>query len=51
MVAIGGITLENARLAIQSGADAVAVINALFASSDVTATASEFNQLFENFEY
>jgi thiamine-phosphate pyrophosphorylase len=51
MVAIGGITLENARLAIQSGADAVAVINALFASSNVTATASEFNQLFENFEY
>jgi thiamine-phosphate pyrophosphorylase len=51
MVAIGGITLENARLAIQSGADALAVINALFASSDVTATASKFKQLFENFEY
>jgi thiamine-phosphate pyrophosphorylase len=47
IVAIGGVTLENARLVIQSGADAVAVINALFASSDVTATASEFNQLFK----
>ena len=47
MVAIGGITLDNARLAIQAGADAIAVINAIFASDDVKATAASFNQLFE----
>lgn len=47
MVAIGGVTLENAELAIHAGADAIAVINALFASCDVKATAAKFNQLFE----
>ncbi|PPC94212.1 MAG: thiamine phosphate synthase [Methylotenera sp.] len=47
MVAIGGITLETAQLAIQAGADAVAVINALFANDDVIASAAKFNQLFE----
>jgi thiamine-phosphate pyrophosphorylase len=47
MVAIGGITLDNARLAVQAGADALAVINAIFASSDIEATVASFNQLFE----
>lgn len=46
MVAIGGITLQNARLAINVGADAIAVINALFASQDVAVTAAKFKQLF-----
>lgn len=50
MVAIGGVTLANALQAIQAGAGAVAVINALFASPDVKATAAKFNQLFGNFE-
>lgn len=45
-VAIGGVTLENARLAKQAGADAVAVINALFGSSNIEKTATEFTQLF-----
>lgn len=45
-VAIGGVTLENARLAKQAGADAVAVISALFGSSNIEKTATEFTQLF-----
>lgn len=47
IVGIGGVTLENAQLAIQAGADAIAVINSLFASPDVKATAAKFNRLFE----
>jgi thiamine-phosphate pyrophosphorylase len=46
MVAIGGITLENAPQAIAAGADAVAVISALFDAPDVTAAARAFEQLF-----
>jgi thiamine-phosphate pyrophosphorylase len=45
-VAIGGITLTNAQLAKQAGADAVAVINALFGSNNIEKTAAEFTQLF-----
>lgn len=45
LVAIGGITLQNVALVKQAGADAVAVINALFASADITQTAKEFSQL------
>jgi thiamine-phosphate pyrophosphorylase len=47
MAAIGGITQDNARLAVQAGADALAVINAIFASNDIEATVASFNQLFE----
>jgi thiamine-phosphate pyrophosphorylase len=45
-VAIGGITLDNAPLAIDAGADAVAVIGALWNSADIKQTAIRFNQLF-----
>jgi thiamine-phosphate pyrophosphorylase len=45
-VAIGGITLENAPAVIEAGADAIAVINALFASRDIRATSERFSQLF-----
>lgn len=44
-VAIGGITLQNVAQVQQAGADAVAVINALFASADIAASAKEFSQL------
>lgn len=47
IVAIGGITPENARLVIDAGADAVAVITALFDSEDITATAAAFSGLFQ----
>lgn len=42
LVAIGGITLENARAAIEAGADAVAVISDLLKHPDVTTRAEEF---------
>jgi thiamine-phosphate pyrophosphorylase len=46
-VAIGGITLDNARLAINAGAEALAVIGALFESGDVEHTAREFSRLYQ----
>ena len=47
VVAIGGITPGNAPELIRAGADAVAVISALYASADVEATARRFSALFE----
>ena len=46
MIAIGGITLNNASLAVEAGADALAVIGALFESDDVEHTARQFSQLY-----
>lgn len=46
-VAIGGITLANAPKAITAGADAIAVIDALFSAADVTSTAQQFSDLFD----
>ena len=45
-VAIGGITLDNAPLLIEAGADYLAVISALFGAADVTATARRFAGLY-----
>ena len=47
VAAIGGITLGNAPLAIEAGADMLAVISAVFDSPDVRAAAQAFNRLFE----
>jgi thiamine-phosphate pyrophosphorylase len=46
VVAIGGITLENAPDAIAAGADALAVITALFDAGDIAARARAFSALF-----
>ena len=46
IVAIGGINLENAPAVIKAGADAIAVINALFGADDITLTAKQYAQLF-----
>ncbi len=46
LVAIGGITLDNAPGLIAGGIDAIAVISALFAARDVRATARRFSALF-----
>jgi thiamine-phosphate pyrophosphorylase len=46
LVAIGGITLDNASALIDAGADAVAVIAALFAAPDVEVAARKFCRLF-----
>jgi thiamine-phosphate pyrophosphorylase len=45
-VAIGGITPDNARLLIEAGADCVAVISAVFGSTDIRANAERFSALF-----
>lgn len=47
IIAIGGITPENASLVIEAGADAVAVISSLFDLEDVKAAAAAFCTLFE----
>ncbi|MDP2031183.1 MAG: thiamine phosphate synthase [Thiobacillus sp.] len=46
IVAIGGITLDNAAALLDGGADCLAVLSALFVSVDVTASARALNQLF-----
>ena len=47
IVAIGGITTENAHAVIEAGADAVAVISALFDAPDIEAAARSFSRLFD----
>ena len=46
LVAIGGVTLENAAEVIRAGADGVAVISALFDAPDPAARARAFTDLF-----
>ena len=47
LVAIGGITLENADAVFAAGADAVAVISALFDAGDIAERAAAFNRLYQ----
>jgi thiamine-phosphate pyrophosphorylase len=47
IVAIGGITTENAHAVIEAGADVVAVISALFDAPDIEAAARSFSRLFD----
>lgn len=47
IVAIGGITLDNASQLIAAGADAVAVISALFSAPDIRVAAERFNEHFK----
>lgn len=47
LVAIGGITAENGAQLLEAGADALAVISAVFASPDIEGAAREFSNLFE----
>jgi len=46
VVAIGGITLDNAAALITHGAAGIAVISALFAAPDIERTAQAFSRLF-----
>lgn len=48
LVAIGGITPENARLPIAAGADLVAAIDGVFGRSDIRAAAAAFAALFHH---
>lgn len=45
LVAIGGITLQNAKQLIAAGADALAVISAVFNADDIQAAAQQFSEL------
>lgn len=47
VVAIGGITPDNAPALVAAGADAVAVISALFDAPDIAAVAAHFDSLFQ----
>jgi thiamine-phosphate pyrophosphorylase len=47
LVAIGGITLENAPLAVSAGADLLAVIADLFGAPDIAGRAARYRTLFE----
>lgn len=48
VVAIGGITVENAPEAIAAGADLLAVVSAVFDAPDVRAAAASFARLFDS---
>jgi len=47
LVAIGGITLQNAPQVFAAGADAVAVISAIFDAGDITECAAGFTRLYQ----
>jgi len=47
LVAIGGITPENVKQVKQAGADAIAVVNALFSAEDIQHTAQQFISIFK----
>ncbi len=47
LVAIGGINLQNAPQAFAAGADAVAVISAVFEAGDVAERAAAFSRLYQ----
>ncbi len=46
IVAIGGITLQNGKQLIEAGADALAVISAVFGATDIKQAAQQFSTLF-----
>lgn len=47
LVAIGGITTENAHIAICAGADCLALISDLFGAPDIAGRAADYQKLFE----
>lgn len=47
IVGIGGITLENANQVQEAGADAIAVIGALFDADNIAATSQQFHLIFK----
>jgi thiamine-phosphate pyrophosphorylase len=47
LVAIGGITLENAPQLVRAGADAAAVISDLFDAPDIAARARAYGKVFQ----
>ncbi|HEX5362799.1 MAG TPA: thiamine phosphate synthase [Gallionella sp.] len=47
LVAIGGITVQNGTQLLEAGANALAVISAVFAAPDIAGAATDFSNLFE----
>ena len=47
VVAIGGITHDNAGSLVNAGADMLAVISAVFAQADIETSARRFSYLFD----
>ncbi|HWQ38038.1 MAG TPA: thiamine phosphate synthase [Burkholderiales bacterium] len=45
IVAIGGITAENAAVVVEAGADAVAVVNGLFGAADIESAARRLREV------
>lgn len=48
LVAIGGITIDNAASLVTAGADAIAVISGLFDAPDIQLAAQQYSQLFSH---
>lgn len=48
VIAIGGITLDNAQQVIDAGAHCIAVANAIFAQDNIQQTAEQFARLFQS---
>ena len=46
IIGIGGVTLQNAAQLIAAGADAIAVINAIFNADDIKSASRQFSSLF-----
>lgn len=46
LVAIGGITLDNAKPLIDAGADYLAVVNGVFSQQDIASSCQNFDRLF-----
>jgi len=46
LVAIGGITADNGAVLVEAGADALAVISAVFDVADIQLAAQNLNKLF-----
>jgi len=51
LVAIGGITPDNGAVLVQAGADALAVISAVFGAEDIKSSAQEFSTLFSRVQH
>lgn len=51
LVAIGGITPDNGAVLVQAGADALAVISAVFGTEDIKSSAQEFSTLFSRIQH
>lgn len=47
LIAIGGITTDNASLAISAGADCLAIISDLFGAADIAGRAAQYQNIFE----